>query len=296
MKIAITGSSGFIGTHLAAFFKETGHELVLLSRNPEKKEHFWDPETKQIDPLALEKVDIVINLAGENIFGRWNQKKMDRIRHSRLDSTAFLCDSLINFKQLPSLFLNASAIGYYGDRGDEVLTENSQSGHGFLAEVCREWEAIPQKLSQQGVRVATLRFGIVLGEGGGALKLMEKPFKMGMGGSLGNGGQIMSWIGIDDVLAGVEFLIEHQELSGPFNFVAPGAVSNLEFTKTISHLLGKPASLPIPKFALAMLFGSGAEMFLASTHVYPEKLLKSGFQFQYPKLEEALKKYLPIKH
>ncbi|MCH9628026.1 MAG: Epimerase family protein [Chlamydiales bacterium] len=292
MKIVITGSSGFIGSRLATFFEERGDELVLFSRHPKEGEHFWDPESKQIDPSLLEGVDIVINLAGESILGRWNQQKMEKIRTSRLTSTQFLCDSLQSLDALPSVFINASAIGYYGDRGDEILTEKSGSGQGYLAEVCREWEKIPSGLAQKGVRVVFARFGLVLGKGEGALKLMEKPFKMGMGGSLGKGTQIMSWIAIDDLVEGIAFVIENSAVVGPVNFTAPGAVSNLEFTKQFAALLHRPAPMPIPKFALSMLFGSGAEVFLASTHVRPECLLEKGFRFHYPELEEALKKYL----
>ncbi|MCC5832679.1 MAG: TIGR01777 family oxidoreductase [Chlamydiales bacterium] len=294
MKIVIAGSSGFIGSKLVSHFKEKGHELILLSRNPQEGQHFWDPEAKQIDPSILAGVDVVINLAGESILGRWNQKKMERIRESRFDATQFLCDTLISTKTMPRTFLNASAIGYYGDRGEEVLTESSQSGHGFLAEVCRHWERIPDRLAEKGVRVVLMRFGLVLGDSGGALKQMEKPFRMGMGGTLGKGEQIMSWIAIDDLVSAVDFLIDHEEISGPVNFTAPGALSNLEFTRIFSTLLGKPAPLPIPKFALSMLFGSGVEIFLASLHARPDQLLKSGFPFQYANIEECLKKYLHL--
>lgn len=293
MKIVITGSSGFVGSKLVSFFKEQGHELVLLSRSPEEGEQFWDPQARQIDPSILVGTDVAINLAGESILGRWNQKKMERIRKSRMDATQFLVDSLIHTNTLPRLYLNASAMGYYGDRGDEVLTEESPSGHGFLAEVCRQWESIPAPLSEKGVRVVFMRFGLILGDGG-ALKLMEKPFRMGMGGALGKGSQIMSWIAIDDVAAAIDFIIGHEKISGPVNFTAPGALSNLEFTKTLADLLGKPAPMPIPKFAISMIFGSGAEVFLSSVHMHPERLLKSGFQFQYPELEPCLKKYLRL--
>lgn len=294
MKIVITGSTGFIGSHLVSHFKNKGHELILLSRSPKEGEHFWDPKAKQIDPSILAGVDIVINLAGESIMGRWNQKKMEQIRQSRLDATQYLCDSLISANTLPRLFFNASAMGYYGDRGQEVLTEESRSGHGFLAEVCRMWESIPAPLTQKGVRVVFMRFGLVLGDNGGALKLMEKPFRMGMGGYLGKGDQIMSWIAIDDVIAAIDYIIDHEEIAGPVNFTAPGALSNLEFTKIFARLLGKPAPLPVPKFALSMIFGSGADVFLSSIHSHPECLLKNGFQFQYPNLEECLKKYLRL--
>lgn len=290
MKIVIAGSSGFVGSALTSFLKERGDELLLLSRTPKEGGVYWDPELRQIDLAVLENCDVVINLAGENILGRWNKEKMEQIRSSRLVATHFLCDTLLKLKTLPSLYLNASAVGYYGDRGQEVLTESSAPGESFLAEVCQEWERIPQSLAQRGVRVILMRFGLILGEGG-ALKLMEKPFKLGMGGSLGKGDQMMSWIAMDDLLRAIDFAIQHKELAGPLNFTAPHPLSNLEFTKIFAHLLHKPAPLPIPKFMLSMIFGSGAEVFLSSTNAYPERLLKSGFQFHYPDLESALKKY-----
>ncbi len=293
-KVVIAGGSGFIGQALTSYLSARGFELALLSRKPKEGEFFWDPESKQIDPSIFDGAEAVINLAGENILGRWNQKKMEKIRSSRLHTTQFLCDTLLKLKTLPKVYLNASAIGYYGDRGEEILTETSQSGHGYLAELCREWENIPTQLSQKGVRVVLMRFGLVLGEDGGALKLMEKPFKMGVGGSLGKGAQIMSWIALDDVVRAIEFLLQRDDLSGPINFASPKALSNLEFTKVLARLLHKPAPMPIPKFALGMLFGSGAEVFLASAHVHPERLLSSGFQFSYPDLGECLKKYLRL--
>ena len=294
MEIVIAGSSGFIGSRLVPFLREKGHQVSTLSRQPKTGEHLWDPENKVLDSSILEGVDVVINLAGESILGRWNKEKMERIKQSRLHSTQFLCDTLLKLKKPPALYINASAIGYYGDRGNEILTEASAPGKGFLAEVCQQWEGIAATLSQKGVRVVMTRFGLVLGEGGGALEKMEKPFKKGMGGTLGKGDQMMSWIALDDVLNAFQFIIEHEDMAGPVNFVAPHALSNVEFTKIFAHLLGKPAPLPIPKFALSMIFGSGAEVFLSSTHVHPEALLRCGFTFQYPDVEGALKKYLRI--
>ncbi|MCH9625569.1 MAG: Epimerase family protein [Chlamydiales bacterium] len=294
MKIIIAGSSGFVGSHLRTYFKE--HDLILLSRSTEQPSvHFWDPESKQIDPSILEGADVVINLCGESILGRWNQKKMDQIRSSRLISTEFLCNTLLQLNSLPKLYIGASAIGYYGDRGDEELSESSAPGHGYLAELCREWEAIPEKLCDRGVRVTFARFGTVLGSDGGALKQLDKAFRMGMGGVLGSGEQFMSWIAMEDVGGALQHLIEHPEIKGAVNFVAPGSLSNKEFTHILGHLLNRPTIVPVPKFALSMLFGSGADIFLASTRVLPKVLLDSGYQFQYPQVEEALKKYLLIK-
>ncbi len=292
MKIVITGSTGFLGTHLASYFAAEGHTLVLLSRNPNQPHaHHWNPEKREIDPSVLEGSDVVINLNGESILGRWTPKKMEQIRDSRIQATQFLCDTLLSLSALPKLYIGASAIGFYGDRPNEVLDESSPSGSGFLAEVCRLWEAIPSALATKGVRVVLTRFGIVLGEGG-ALKQMTKAFRVGMGGALGSGEQIMSWIAIDDVCRAMSHIMTHPELEGPVNLVAPQSVSNLIFTQTLGKVLHRPAMVPVPKFALNMLFGPGAEIFLSSTDVRPRRLTGSGFSFQLSDLEDALKKYL----
>ncbi|MFZ0565720.1 MAG: TIGR01777 family oxidoreductase [Chlamydiales bacterium] len=295
MKIVIAGSSGFIGSHLVPFLQEKGHELILLSRTSKHKAQYWNPEAGQIDPSAIEGANVVINLCGASIVGRWNEKKMEELRESRFISSKFLCDTIMHLRNPPKLYISASAIGYYGDRGDKVLTETSLSGHGYLAEICRRWESIPEKLTKKSVRVVLARFGPVLGEGGGILKRMKKPFQMGFGAVLGSGKQMMSWIALDDVLEGIIYLIDHPEISGPVNFVSPHAVTNYEFTKTMAHLLNRPVFITVPRFALSFLFGSGgSEVFLSSTHVQPERLLKSGFHFAYSNIEPALKKYLQI--
>lgn len=295
MKIVIAGSSGFIGTHLASHLEGEGHTVVQLSRNPAKPGiHYWDPEKRQIDPSVLEGAEVVINLSGESILGRWTPQKMEQIRDSRLHASQFLCDTLLSLGELPKLYIGASAIGFYGDRPQEVLDETSLSGHGYLAEVCRLWEAIPSALAARGVRVALTRFGIVLGDGG-ALKQMEKAFRMGLGGVLGSGEQMMSWIALDDVCGAISFLISHSEMAGPVNFVSPQPVSNLVFTQTIGKVLHRPTVVPVPKFALTMLFGAGAEIFLSSAQVQPRRLIEGGYPFQYTELEEVLKKYLILK-
>lgn len=292
MKIVIAGSSGFIGSHLVTFFENQGYELVLLSRNPEgSKSHYWNPETQEMDLSLLKSVDVVINLSGESILGRWTQKKMDQILESRLVATQFLCDALLKGPSLPKVYIGASAIGYYGDRPDEVLVESSPSGQGFLAEVCRKWERVPDLLTTQNIRVVIARFGMVLGEGG-ALKYMEKAFNMGMGGVFGSGQQMMSWISIEDLCSAMGHVIDHKEISGPVNFVSPHAVSNREFTEVLGRLLNRPTLVSIPQFALNMFLGSGSEMFLSSTHVHPQRLLESGYPFQFPDLESTLKNNL----
>lgn len=292
MKIIVAGSSGFVGSHLVTYFESQGHELILLSRKPKgAKEHYWNPETKELDLSLLKGADVVINLCGESVLGRWTQKKMDRILESRLVPTQFLCDALVQGSSLPKVYIGASASGYYGDRPDEVLVELSPSGQGFLAEVCRKWERVPDLLKEQGVRVVITRFGMVLGQGG-ALKYMEKAFKMGMGGVFGSGQQMISWISIEDLCSAMRHVIDHTELSGPVNFVSPHAISNREFTEVLGRVLNRPTLVSVPQFALNMFLGSGTEMFLSSTHVHPQRLLESGYCFQYSDLESVLKNNL----
>ncbi|MEZ5314903.1 MAG: TIGR01777 family oxidoreductase [Chlamydiales bacterium] len=294
MKIIIAGSNGFIGSRLAAAFNKEGVELVLLSRHPRQGEVFWNPEAKEVDRSIFLGADIVINLTGERIVGRWNQKKKLRISQSRFCATQFLCDLLLELDSLPHLYFNASAIGFYGDRKKEVLKESSSPGRDFLAEVCLEWEKIPNILVKKGVRVILMRFGMVLGENGGILKLIKKPFSIGIGGVFGQGDQMMSWIAIDDLIAAIQFIIQHKEISGPVNFSSPYAVSNLEFTKILASLFGKSKLLKIPRWILSMIFGDGSDMFMSSIHAYPDCLLKYGFYFQYPDIEPCLKKYLRL--
>lgn len=292
MKIVIAGSSGFIGSSLVPFLKEKGYELVLLSRNPKGEEHFWDPEKGEIDRTLLQNSDVIINLSGESILGRWNAKKMEAIKKSRLQSTELLCQILAKSESIPSLFINASAIGYYGDRGDESLTETSQHGQGFLSEVCQEWEALPTLLLKPKIRLIFPRFGVVLGKEGGALKQMERSMQMGFGGAIGSGEQMMSWIAMDDLVRAFEHVIVHKELSGPINFVSPEPISNMEFSKTLARVLDRPALLPVPKMMLSMLLGAGADPLLWSTRVYPEALLRSQFHFLYTDLGTTLKKII----
>lgn len=293
-KIAIAGASGFIGKALVSFFEGEGHEVIKLSRTPKEREFYWDPEKKEIDPKILENSDAVINFCGESIFGRWTAKKKERIRKSRTIPTDFLCETLLTLEKPPKLYIGASAVGYYGDRGDEVLTEESLAGEGELAAICKEWEAIPQKLMKKGIRVALARFGIVLGPDGGALKKMLSIFRWGLGGNFGSGQQYVSWIAIDDLVFAMQHLLVEAKLSGPINFVAPFPVTNQELTKTLSKLLNTPALCSMPTPALYLIFGSGAEVYLNSTRAFPKRLEQSGFAFTLPTLEDALKKYLRI--
>lgn len=286
MKIAIFGASGFIGTALQGKLCAKGHEIVPFSRSAKPGFAYWDPERKQIDTEALAKCDGVINLAGESVVGRWTQRKRKRIRQSRLQSTRFLAEV---FQQTPpKVWINASAIGYYGDRGQEVLTEQSSSGQSFLPEVCHEWEDAALQM-QQKTRVVLPRIGLVLGKSGGMLGRMLPAFRLGLGGRIGDGSQIMSWITLEDLTRAFVYLLEHETLNGPFNLVAPKPVSNAVFTRTLGSVLHRPTLVPLPKMLLKLLFGSGAEVFVASQHVKPAKLLEAGFSFSHPTLGSALK-------
>lgn len=294
-RIVIAGSTGFIGSHLADFLEKKGHELVLLTRGEQKlpKIVHWDPENGQMDSSILENADVVINLCGENVFGRWSEKKKELIEKSRLQTTSFLCETLMTLKVIPSLYIGASAVGYYGDRKEELLNESSKPGSDFLAGLCHKWEQETNLLRTRDVRVVNARFGIVLGDGG-ALKTMEKAFRSGMGGKIGSGKQIMSWIALDDLLGAIDHVIDHPALSGPINFVAPHALSNEELTQKIGKLLHRPTFATVPKFALSLLFGEGADIFLSSAHALPTRLLESGFSFQFPEIESALAHYLKL--
>lgn len=295
MKIIIAGSSGFIGSHLSQFFQQNGEEVIKLVRspkNPSKNEILWDPENGILNPTFLEGVDVIINLAGENIASRrWNEKVKAKIRNSRVRSTETLAKCVTQLHQFPKVFINASAIGYYGNREDEILTENSPKGEGFLADVCREWEdAVAPITAQTGMRVILLRFGMVLSTKGGGLPKMLLPFKVGLGGVIGSGKQYMSWILLEELIDIISYVIKENSLTGPINVVTPHSVTNAEFTKTLGQILQRPTFLPLPSFAARLAFGEMAdELLLNSTRVKPQRLMESGYQFRYPILERALK-------
>lgn len=291
MKVVIAGARGFIGSYLTQFFRGRGDEVVALSRHPRPGESFWDPIERKIDPSALLGADCVINLAGESVMGRWSKKKYFRIRQSRLTATAFLSTTLCKLATPCPLYIGASAIGYYGDRGDEHLTEESPPGHGALATLCQSWERATAELGAKGTRVVLMRLGMVLGDGG-ALKEMMGPFRLGLGGRLGSGKQGVSWIAIDDVAAAIVHLMQTPALHGPINCVAPHPVTNAELTKSLGRLLHRPTFFTIPAPLLRLLLGAGALVVLASNFVFPKRLLATGFSFAYPTLESALRKYL----
>jgi uncharacterized protein (TIGR01777 family) len=251
----------------------------------------WNPERGEIDAAALEGHDAAVHLAGEPIAeGRWDEEKKRRILESRVKGTRLLAEALAGLSAKPRVLVSASATGFYGDRGDEVLHEESASGEDFLSEVCREWEKATLSASQAGVRVVHLRIGVVLSGEGGALTKMVTPFKLGLGGKLGSGRQYMSWIALEDLVGVIRRALEDESLRGPVNAVAPGAVTNEEFTKALGSALGRPTFMAVPAFAARLAFGEVADaVLLAGARVEPARLKEAGYQFQYPEIEGALR-------
>lgn len=294
LRIAVSGASGLLGSSFVAFMSAGGHEVHSLVRRPPRaglREVLWNPEAGEIDRAALERFDGIVHLAGENIAsGRWNARKKKAIRESRVDGTRFLCESLASLAQPPRVLVCASAIGYYGDRGDEELTESSSPGSGFLPDVCRGWEAATRPASGAGTRVVNLRIGVVLSGRGGALKRMLPPFRLGLGGPLGNGRQFVSWISLDDVIGAIHFALLRGDVEGPVNATAPSPVTNAEFTRRLATVLRRPAVLPAPAFALRLLLGEmGDALLLASSRILPRRLEEAGFEFAHRDVESALR-------
>lgn len=254
----------------------------------------WDPAAGRLDGAALDGLDAVVHLAGEDISrGAWTAAKKARIRQSRVEGTALLARTLASLDRPPAVLACASAVGYYGDRGDEALTEESPPGTGFLASVCRDWEAAASPAVEAGIRVLHLRFGVVLSPAGGALARMLGPFRMGMGGPIGSGRHYVSWIAIDDALGAVVHALSSETLRGPMNVASPGPVTHLEFARTLGRVLGRPTLLAVPAFGLRLLFGEMAtEVLLASQRLEPARLLSTGYEFRYPNLEGALRHLL----
>jgi hypothetical protein len=254
---------------------------------------YWDPAGGDIDTPKLEGFDAVVHLAGEPIAGRWNAAKKRAIRESRVKSTRLLCETLARLSSRPRVLVGASASGYYGDRGDAVLREESGPGSSFLSQVCQEWEGATGRAAEGGIRVVNLRFGFVLSRAGGGLAKMVPAFKMGVGGKIGSGKQYLSWIAIDDLVQIILFATTAEVLHGPANAVAPNPVTNLEFTKTLGRVLRRPAIFPMPAFAVRLAFGEmGKELLLASARLEPARLLSAGYQFRFPELEGALRHLL----
>ena len=295
MKVAVTGSSGLIGSSLVSFLSEKSVTVSkILRENTKDDDISWKPEDGDWDSAFTGGVDGIVHLAGENIAsGKWTRKKKEKIRNSRIEGTTRLCEHILKLPTPPSVLVCASAIGYYGNRGVEFLNEGSSRGSGFLPDVCLGWEEAAESVSKAGIRVVNVRFGIVLSKDGGALAKMMTPFKIGMGGKIGSGTQYMSWIAMDDVTSAIYHTLITESLKGPVNVTAPNPVTNKEFTNTLGEVLKRPAVVPIPAFAAKLAFGEMAnDLLLASTNVAPKRLSDSGYEFQYPKLEPALKHVL----
>jgi uncharacterized protein len=293
MKILISGSHGLVGTALIKALQADGHDISRLVRHypSSPAEIEWSPDRYSIALSLIEGFDAVVHLAGESIAeGRWTEEKKKRIRESRVKGTRLLGDALANLSQRPGVLVSASAIGYYGNRGDETVTEASAPGNDFLSEVCVEWEKATDLAKEKGIRTVNARFGIILDKDGGALKKMLPPFKMGLGGRIGDGKQWMSWIALDDVVGAIKFALTNDALQGPVNFVAPNPVRNAEFTKTLGRVLSRPTLFPIPAFGVRLAFGEVADaLLLSSQRVEPKSLTEANYQFQYSQLDEALR-------
>ena len=299
MHVLVSGASGFVGSALVPALTAAGHSVTRLVRStphPGQAEIPWDPATRRIGTPALEGLDAVVHLAGDNIAsGRWTAAKQVSIRDSRVQGTTLLCEALAQLVRPPRVLLSASAIGYYGDRGATILREESLPGTGFLAEVCQAWEAATAPAVQRGIRVVNLRSGMILSATGGALAKMLTPFRLGIGGVVGTGAQYMSWITLDDVLGVIQHALSTETLHGPVNVVAPQAVTNQEFTITLGTVLHRPTRLPLPAFAARLIFGEMADaLLLASTRVTPGQLVATAYTFRYPVLAEALQHLLGV--
>ena len=294
MKVLITGASGLIGKTLQKSFIEKGYDLLLASRSePMDDGHIqWNMDTgfADADLPELEGLDAVIHLAGENVSGlRWTEDKKKAIRDSRVFGTRTMIEAFARLEKKPKVFIAGSAIGFYGDRDDDEMTETSSAGDTFLAKACKEWEAESRRAEDMGIRTVLLRTGIVLSKDGGALATMLTPFKLGVGGVVGSGKQWMSWVSLDDVVAIVNFALENEGLRGAVNVAAPHPVTNEEFTKTLGSVLYRPTFLPLPEFAVNLVFGEmGDALLLASTRVIPRRLVDAGYEFKFTDLKTAL--------
>jgi hypothetical protein len=296
MHVAVTGSRGLVGSALVPFLTTGDHRVTRLVRRAPvgPDEVAWDPARGMADLSRLDGVDAVVHLAGENIAaGRWTPARKAEIRRSRVDGTRRLCEALGRLPRPPKVLVSASAVGFYGDRGAEIVTEDSAPGSGFLADVGREWEAATEPASRAGIRVVNLRFGMILSPAGGALRKMLLPFRLGAGGRVGNGRQFMSWIALDDAIGAIHHCLCEESVRGPVNLATPGPVTNADFTRILARVLRRPAVIPIPAFAARLLFGEMADaLLLAGARAMPARLQASGYRFRFPDLESALRHLL----
>ncbi|MBV6497230.1 MAG: TIGR01777 family protein [Acidobacteria bacterium ACB1] len=296
MRILITGASGLIGKALTKVFDDKGYELLLAGRSEPKdtRETKWTIEDGFAEPERLEGLDAVVHLAGESVSAlRWSDEKKAAIRNSRVEGTRSVVDALSRLKARPKTFISGSAIGFYGDRDDEVLSESSVAGDNFLAQICREWESESRRAEDAGIRTVLLRTGIVLSKDGGALATMLLPFKMGVGGVVGSGKQWMSWISLPDEIRAIEFVLERDDIRGAVNLTSPNPVTNQQFTSVLGEALYRPTFIPLPEFAISMLFGEmGDELLLSSTRVEPKRLIDAGFTFEHADLKSAIENAL----
>jgi uncharacterized protein len=293
LRILVSGATGFIGSALVPVLQEAGHTLVALTHSSKHlglPQITWQPNQGILDKIAVENFDAVIHLAGENLVGRWNPEKKQRIWDSRVRSTRLLCDTLASLTTPPRALVCASAIGYYGNRGDELLTEASPPGGGFLADLCQAWEAATEPVKARAVRVVNLRFGVILSLHGGALAPMLRLFRLGLGGHAGTGRQFLAWITLADVIGVVRHALFTDSLYGPANATSPQPVRNCDFARLLGKFLHRPSFFAAPEFALRLLLGEMAdETILVSQRAIPKRLQDTGYVFQHPELEDALR-------
>lgn len=296
LKIAVSGSSGLIGSALVPYLKSQGHEVLRLVRrqpNSNANEVQWNPASGKLDAEALEGTQAAINLSGANIGAkRWNDNRKKEIHESRIDSTRLLSETLARLEPRPKVLASASALGYYGDQGNLALREDASAGRDFLAESTKQWEDATSPASEAGIRVVNMRFGLALSSEADLIKRQLPAFKMGVGGKLGNGRQYMSWIHINDLIRAIAHILVTEELSGSVNLSSPNPVTNAEFTRAFGRALSRPAIFTIPKVVLKIAFGEIADSMMASTRMEPAKLMESSFEFEYPQIEAALREVL----
>ncbi|MCS7274223.1 MAG: TIGR01777 family oxidoreductase [Candidatus Bipolaricaulota bacterium] len=301
MRVLVTGATGFIGRSLCAHLSKSGHTLVALSRDPARARRqipaladafAWNPTDGSPPIEALSNIEAIVHLAGESVAGRWNSAKRTAIRESRVLGTRHLVDGLTQLHARPKVLISASAIGYYGDRDEELLTEEASPGGDFLAQVCQEWESEAARAEGLGVRVVRLRIGIVLGPDGGALQAMLPIFRVGLGGPLGSGQQWWSWIHRDDVVGAILHALENHKINGPINVTAPQPVRQREFARILGSVLKRPAFLPAPAFALRTVLGEFSQELLSSKRVIPQRLQATDYRFRFSDLDSALAEIL----